>query len=248
MTLPVLLIRPADNDVDREELSRRGISVVECPLLRVETLADAAGAMKMIEHLVPGHWLTAVSGNAIRSLTELVGVEKLRRLVSSGVKCAAVGEATAQHLVGLGAEHVVVPERNDAAALADALVELEPNGTAVIPKGNLAMATLPSVLRTAGWTVYSEIVYRILEITEPPEILDQLEQGDFAAIVVRSPSAARALARWVGPSAPPVVCAGQTTAIAIREAGMKEAAVARSARPKDIADAVAAVIEEVTRA
>jgi len=246
MTLrPVLLIRPSDNDVDREALSERGIPSLECPLLRVSTVADPSGARVLLDHVTPGAWVVAASGNAIRSWAELVGADSLRLALSTGVEFAAVGESSARALGSVGARDVVIPSLTNAAALANELVERQAVGVAIIPKGNLAMSTLPAVLETNGWRVFSEVVYTITEIDDEPPILGRVADGEFSAVVVRSPSAARAMARWIDTTSLPVVCAGETTAAAVRQIGFPVAAIARSSRPADVADAVHMVVTRV---
>ena len=70
-----------------------------------------------------------------------------------------------------------------------------------------------------------------------------IEAGDVSAVVLRSPSAVRALVAHARvPATVPVVCAGRTTEGAAREAGLTVARVAPSPSSIDVARAVAELL------
>jgi uroporphyrinogen-III synthase len=70
-----------------------------------------------------------------------------------------------------------------------------------------------------------------------------IERGEVSAIVLRSPSAVRALVSFVRPpEGIPIVCAGETTAESARTAGLNVDLVAVSPSSPDVADAVARVL------
>ena len=66
--------------------------------------------------------------------------------------------------------------------------------TAVLPQSAQARAVLPDGLRAAGWQVHSAAVYDTRPRAPSPGTVSGLASGHFAGVLVRSPSAADALA------------------------------------------------------
>jgi uroporphyrinogen-III synthase len=181
-----------------------------------------------------------------------------------GVRFAAIGEATAKKYSEFGIDDALTPAVSTAAGLAEMLLSLEPvrarnaaegshatAPTALIPLGNLAMPTLTTALDAAGWRRISEVVYETAAVADEPESAAGLRAGEFSALLLRSPSAARAVAHHAGlelggPSIDvPVICGGETTAETARQLGFNVLSVA----PATSAQATAqAIFETVTSA
>ncbi len=184
-------------------LRARGACVLEAPVLVVRTDPSAeASADALVEAVRESADLLALtSAAALRALTELVGEEALRAALAEGAErglvVAAVGRGTARAARDLGVTDVVVPDVQDSEAMLAMLADREP-GSAVLPRGNLAMRGLQEGLAAAGWRVLAEQVY----VTEPidpgtdPAIagaVRAVRAGAVDSVVLRSPSGVRAV-------------------------------------------------------
>jgi uroporphyrinogen-III synthase len=227
----VLLVRAlAGDDRDAQELRRLGLPVVEDPYLTVTTCQDG-GAPGRARHVLDSiassaDWLVVTSQAALRALAELAGDAELAASVTAGsergIRFASVGAATAAAMEGWGARHVLVPATATSAGLLSELAA-EPAASLIAPQGGQAMKGLASGLRELGWAVDEVVVYETATSTARPPSADRLAAGDFGAVVLRSPTAVRAVAGFVPdlPAATAVVCGGPTTAAAAEAAGMR---------------------------
>ena len=250
MTKPVLLIRADGNQDDAQALADLGIETVIDPYIRIDRAPDAADAQRLLAELAMTgpKWLIATSVNAIRCFAELVGEDVLREAIASSVdlKFAAVGERTAQSLRDLDASEVLTPELSDSAALAEMLATIgakQGTQTAIIPSGLLAMKTLPNKLEAAGWKLIQGVVYTTVTVAVEPETAAAARAGDFAAVIFRSPSAARAFLSFVPVPRMPLVAAGFTTAKVIEDAGLTVASIPSNPTPKSVATAVSELLK-----
>lgn len=250
MTLPVLLIRSEGNDTDAQSLAARGIDSIDDPYVHISPVGDSMMAHMLVEQLRERAddrtWFIATSPMTMPALIELVGEHVLREAIASavarGVHAAATGERTARTLRDLGFTTVMVPMVASAKALIEDLADVPP-GRAIFPCGNLALATLPDGLRRLGWHLAQVVVYETSTVGHEPMSVDLIRRGEISAIVLRSPSAARALVHFVAPPLSiPVICAGSTTADSARDLGIDVAAVAVSPGAEDVAAAVARVL------
>ena len=264
MTVRVLLVRPATaRDDDADLLARAGCEVVADPYLVVAPSADPGARQRAREALAAiadgADWLIVASRNAIGALAELTSDAEVTQAVTAGsargLRVAAVGEATAAAVRQFGATHVLLPEVGTGAALAQALVAQAvvaqaATSSAVLPRGNQAMRELPAILRQAGWTVDDPVVYETSTIAVRPSSADLLADGFFDAVVVRSPSAVRAVHEHVRalPASTVVVCGGPTTAGEAERLGL--ATIVQSPGPDahSVARAVVEAIESGERA
>jgi uroporphyrinogen III methyltransferase/synthase len=250
MTYPVLLIRSEGNDTDADSLNALGIDSIDDPYVRITPVGDSMMADMLIEQLRERAdertWFIATSPMTMPALIELVGEHVLREAISAavsrGVHAAATGERTARTLRDLGFPTVMVPMVSSAKALVEELADIPP-ARAMFPCGNLALDTLPDGLRQLGWHLAQVVVYETATVTREPMSVELIRRCEISAIVLRSPSAARALVHFIPPPVPmPVICAGSTTAEAARELGLDVVAVAASPGADDVAAAVAQVL------
>ena len=246
MNKPVLLIRGTGNETDATALSALGITSLIDPYLEITVSDDQTDAIEMYNFLCNSEgplWLIATSTNAIKYWTEIVGVDKITTALSANneLRYAAIGEATAAALIALGARQVLTPQSANSDSLITALVEF-PASTAIIPGGNLAMAQLPNALLNSGWTLKSGVVYTTSPIEAEPSSVTRLQQGELAAVLIRSPSAARALLARVPHPNIPIICAGQTTSRAVEALGIRVAAVSEDPTPGAVAATIVSVL------
>jgi uroporphyrinogen-III synthase len=249
----VLLVRAlGGDDKDAEALRARGATVTEDPFLVVRASVDP-GALERAEHVLDAvgtdaDWLVATSQAALRALIELTSEERLRDSIihgrDRGLQFAAVGEATGAALVALGARSVLVPEVNTAEALRAELATRSPS-TIVAPQGSQAMKGLAGGLRAVGWQVDEVVVYETSTVTERPAAADALVAGDFAVVVLRSPTAARAVASFVPrlTDRTTVVCGGPTTAAEVERLALGTVVVSPGPTADAVADTVLACLD-----
>lgn len=250
MSYPVLLIRSEGNETDAESLRALGIDSIDDPYVRIAPVGDSMMAHMLVEQLRERAdeqtWFIATSPMTLPALVELVGEHVLREAIASavsrGVQAAATGERTARTLRELGFPKVMVPVVSSAKALVEEFADMPP-ARAMFPCGNLALDTLPDGLRQLGWHVAQVVVYDTWTVSQAPMSVELIRRCEVSAIVLRSPSAARALVHFVLPPIPiPVICAGETTAQAARELELDVVAVAASPSADDVASTVAAVL------
>ena len=253
-SLPVLLIRATENERDALALGTFGFKTVIDPYLSIQPLeqkdAALAGAKLYRELALLGRndWVIVTSSNALKYWSESYGPGSLSRELKSaaklGVRFAAVGKTSEKVFSELGITEVLTPQISTSEQLAEELLALNfRTGTALIPAGNLALAGIGTKLSGAGWSVKNSIIYRTMAVEVRPASVDDVDGGKFSAVVFRSPSAARAFARWNpvtegSQSAKlPVVCGGPTTAEAARQLGLNVVAVASSPDSDSVASA-----------
>ncbi len=263
--LPVLLIRSEGNENDAASLASHGLGVVSDPYVQISPVSGG-DASRLVALLAggDGSWLVATSPMTVPSLIAALGEEPLRAAVAQGMamglRAAATGQRTADSLLALGFDEVVVPQQSSAQGLVDALtgggdsastadvplpdVSAGPGRPrAIFPRGNLALRTLPEGLRAKGWEVEEEVVYVTASVDAPPISVELIRRREVAAIVLRSPSAVRALVSFIRPGEGlPIICAGETTAAAAREAGLVVTAVSSSPSSAAVAATIAEVL------
>ena len=218
-----------------DELRARGAVVLEAPVLQVRADPAAGDSAAALTASIAdsADLLALTSAAALRALADLAGEEALRSALGSGAErglvVAAVGRGTARAAQALGVRDVLVPTVQDSEAMLEMLADHAP-GTAVLPRGNLAMRGLQEGLEAAGWQVIAAQVY----VTEPVDPLadpavtgavDAVLAGAVDAIVLRSPSGVRAVRDAVRayrerpidavPDACRLVVGGTTTAAAL---------------------------------
>lgn len=246
ITKPVLLIRANGNEADAAALDQLGITSVIDPFLQIVAEQDPTGAAELLDAVISATdqtWIIATSLNAVNYWSHLVGVEELKAAFKKeNLSFAAVGKSTAARLTNLGASSVMTGAAETSIGLLALLANQKP-ATAVIPSGNLAMKVLPSGLRQLGWNAISKMVYQNSIVTTEPASVLQISQGEFGAIVLRSPSAVRALVRFLPLLTTPLICGGPTTANELAKFNLPAAAVAQSPSAQELALLVKEVLQ-----
>jgi uroporphyrinogen-III synthase len=241
-TKQVLLVRARNNEADAAALAALGLQSVIDPYLDIIATTDGSGANRLLNELHAwgeGDWVIATSANSLKFWGELVGSTALsaafQAAAERGVQFAAVGEASARMYADFGIHRVFLPSKPYGVELAAELAALGgPGAKAIMPCGNLAMPTVTAALGDAGWTMISEVVYETSAVANRPDSAQGLagasaagQAGEpaFSALLLRSPSAARAVVEHAGVTSVPVICGGTTTAAAARELGLNVARV-----------------------
>lgn len=243
---PVLLVRANDNQADEQALAALGLGSITDPYLRMTTSESRTDADVLLAQIEAGvDWLVVTSQVAVPSWSSLVGREQLAdaltRAQSAGMRIAVVGDRTAASVEALGGSIDLIPSVPSAAGL---LAELPTDaGTVVFPHGSIAMRALPDSLASRGWEITEGVVYETTVVPIEPVSTTLLRGNDISAIILRSPSAARAVAQHLGGTTSiPVVVSGPTTADAAGALGFNVAAIASTPSAVDVAAAVASTI------
>lgn len=260
MPKPVLLIRAAGNAADAEALAALGLESVTDPYLDIRAIpgpegySAATALLEKLSGLGEGDWVIATSANGLKHWAALYGENNLRAALNAasvrGVRFAAIGPSSAKLYSKFGIHDVLVPGSAYGEALAAEVIAKAGAGAhrALVPGGNLAMPTLSNALTDAGWHVATIAVYVTSPVRHRPGSADALARGDFAAVLVRSPSAARAIFEFCGPTSVPFICGGETTAQAARELGYVVAAVAHETAPAALAQTIFEVVNSAVGA
>ncbi|MFM7030365.1 MAG: uroporphyrinogen-III synthase [Micrococcales bacterium] len=264
---PVLLVRSSGNETDAAALAAAGIPSIADSYIRVATRTDAAGAEAanaLLAKLGETDWVIATSSNGLRAWGELVGEAVLSaefaKAAGRGTRFAAIGETTRSTYAEFGIHEVLTASKAYAEVLATEVIAAAEDAsdtqaqsakplaakplTATIPLGSIALPTLSRTLAEAGWTVNAEALYETTGVSEPPVSLPKLLTGEISLVVLRSPSAANAVAKWASnPREIGVVCSGGTTAAAATAAGLKVLAVCDDPSAQTLARIVSETME-----
>lgn len=233
---PILLIRANSNEADANALKEAGIPSAIEPFLEI-SLGSKIDAESLLQSLqIENAWVVVTSRNAVESWGRLVTKEKLAEAFSnnSSLKFAAVGDGSAEVLSELGARNVQQGIEKSGQGLLGFLLSKK-SETAIIPLGSIAMRTLPEGLEKSGWKVVKAVTYINQTKTVPDSIINKINSGDYSAVVLRSPSAARALHLLVPETNLPLLCGGDQTAKEVESLGMKVAATTHDPSPEGIA-------------
>lgn len=257
MSNSVLLIRAENNEVDARALAKLGIESLIDPYLVITAAPDSEDAERLLTEIGSADWLVLTSASSMKFWSVLVGEARLAGAISSavekGLKLAALGESSAESVRKLfelaDVPEIFLPEVAYSENLAEALIALA-NGvpkTAVLPQGNIALVTLPSELAKAGWSVTTGVLYQTGTPEETPFSTFAVKQGQVGSVLLRSPSAAKAFAKFNSGSELAVICAGKTTAEAARTLGLNVKAIADAPDPESVAHATQAFINQTTK-
>ena len=217
----------AEGLVDR--LHALGATAVVVPLIATVPIAtpdEISGVASQIGSSAEPRWAAFTSATAARLVLGAAGVELL-----SGMQVAAVGPATAAALVDAGVIVELVADDADASGLAAALKARGMAGAVVwFPSAEGASRALPAALGAAGATVWVQPIYQSVMPDAAPRRLRAALHDGIDAITLTSGSTARNLVTALGgellPSGVLIVCIGEQTASAARDAGLPVHAVA----------------------
>lgn len=259
MPVAVLTRDPADAQPYASQLAALGLTVLAMPVTRTVHAPDPDALERALDD---GEYAAIVVASA-RAANELARAAE-RVKISRGTQAPArelampevwaVGPATKRALDRGGLAAHLPPDVRDGAELAARLVgSRNLAGTRVlVPRAEDGRTEGIEILRGAGASVVEVIAYRTVAAS-PDDLAvlpgaDALATGRAAVLCVFAPSQVAALAtvmagRGASLSALAVaVCAiGETTAQALRDAGIERVAVAAAPTPEGMARAVSSV-------
>jgi uroporphyrinogen-III synthase len=221
-TLRVAVTR--DEDASGElsaALRARGLEPVSCPVVASAPPPEPERLQEAARHLERYDWLIVASRRAL----EAVLAARDERPLPQSLRTAAVGPRTAAALARWSAQPPIVPERSGAAALIEVLRQLGPwsGKRCLLPRALDGGTELGCALRAMGAAVDEIAAYRTIERSKK-EIATAWTRARAEAVVIASPSAARALVGAVGVAAlvrlTLVMAIGDTTRDALAGLGL----------------------------
>ncbi len=228
----VLTRDPAAVEPYAAALAPLGLEVVAMPLTRYESV-DA-------DLTVAADFIAVASPRA---------AQELARAGAPKGEVWALGQATARVLADASITAIVPEGVRDGAGLARALAPKVSGKRVLVPRAEGGRPELCEELRTAGAEVIDVVAYRTIRVAaDDPAIergLQLLRSAACAVCVVFAPSQAIALLQLVTPETR-FVAIGETTATALKAAGMTAVAIATSPTPEGIASAVSSVYPKST--
>lgn len=219
----ILLPRPAGADADAVLLERAGIDVVADPYIEITPILDelTMAERRRLAACLPASALVITSARALSSLVDFCDVDR------SGT-VYAIGPTSADACRAAGFTDVRLPEDGANNVALTRLIAGERPASVVIPRSSAAPSSLVDDLAALGITVHHAMLYTTATVDRRPDSADALAADAFDAVIVRSGSAARALAHHVPawPTQTRIVAAGRSTALVLRELGLPVSAVA----------------------
>lgn len=241
--MSVLLMRPRRNEDDRAALEDRGLQTIVEPWLEVSAVANEAGAMRLIDLLGAAgtKWLVVTSLNAVDFWQGQLPAGLLEETIADNpsIRFAAIGESTARRARELGATEVLLAEEGTSRYVADAIAAEEP-APVILPSGSISMRSIPDALVPKGFVMHEEVFYTTTVVDTPPASALQVHHGGLDAVVVRSPSAARALHQHCPKphASVALIATGPTTAREMERLGLPVWATSPASSARAVADTV----------
>ncbi len=233
-----------------EQLRTLGATPVELPTIAIEPPRNPAPMERAVSGLVQGRyaWVAFTSTNSVRAVRERLEEIGLDARVFSGVKIAAVGDATSDALQSFGLRPDLVPSKEMSSEAMAAEWPwhddvLDPLDRVLLPRADIATENLVAGLKAKGWAVEEVTAYRTVRAAPPPvEMRDSLRAGAFDAVVFTSSSTVRNLLALAGRPAPTTLVAaiGPQTAATAAELGLHVDVVAETPSVAGLAAALAA--------
>jgi uroporphyrinogen-III synthase len=260
MAVAVLTRDPVDAHGYASVLTPLGLGVVAMPVTRFESALDPDALARALDRTRYVAIVVASPRAAHELARAMSALAATRATVPELPEIWAVGPATKRALDIAKLPATVPPQVRDAAALARRLVRArEVAGKPVlVPRAEEGRTEALEILRTAGAQVVDVIAYRTLAVAPDDASVqagaDLLARGQAAVCAVFAPSQVTALAGVLlarnlvlGEISTRFCAIGETTAAALRAAGVAEVAVATAPTPEGMAHAVGSVYPATSR-
>jgi uroporphyrinogen III methyltransferase/synthase len=210
----------------RSKLAVHGAEVLTQPAIRIAEPVDWAPVDSALGHLDDYDWLVFTSGSGVDGL--------MGRILSRGkdaralgkVKLAALGKGTSERLRQYHLVPDLAPEKVNASALAQTLMDDAPGGAFLLARATGDQPVLAEELEEIGAGVDQIPVYRTVDVDEPnQDVADALKAGEVHWITVTSSPTARSLVRLYGDllKSAKIVSISPLTSATLRELGYEPA-------------------------
>jgi uroporphyrinogen III methyltransferase/synthase len=235
-------------------LGSYGAVPVEVPTIAVEPPRTPAPMERAVKGLYEGKyaWVVFTSTNAVKAVREKLEEFGLDARALSGVKIAAVGDATAQALRDFGLQPDLVPtgQQSSEGLLAEWAPYddvFDPIDRVFLPRADIATDTLLAGLQELGWQADDVTAYRTVRAAPPPAATrEALKGGGFDAVLFTSSSTVRNLVGIAGKPHDTTVLAaiGPQTQATAQELGLRVDVLAPKADVAALVEALAAFAVE----
>jgi hydroxymethylbilane synthase len=216
-----------------------GVEVLHLESIRIE----ATGIQAKVSQAA---WVVITSANAFPFANGIVQAQ-----LRGGARLAVVGDATRRAAESEGF-HVDLTGPRDGAALAAALADVAVPGDRVLCLGSdIARPETSATLKAAGFDVSTVAVYtNVASDSVPEDVLRAVERGAVSVVTFASPSAVLAFVSLLGSSVAALsgasfVAIGETTATAMRDAGLPVHEIAAEPGATAMAEAVQRALHTV---
>ena len=183
----------------RGRLSVLGAEVLTQAAIRIAEPVDWSPVDAALDRIEQYDWLVFTSGNGVDGMMNRI-FSRGNDLRSLGrVRIATLGQGTAERLRSFHLNPDLAPDKVDAPALAQALMEDSAGGAILMARATGDRPALAEELEEAGAAVDQVPVYRTVDVDEPnQDVADALKAGEVHWITVTSSPTARSLVRLYG--------------------------------------------------
>ena len=228
-----------------------GATPVEVPVLEIQPPESYAPLDSALQSLKDYDWLILTSANTVRALADRAALLGFPLVHHSGLKVAAVGEATAAAARHEGFQITLTAESYVAESLVEALVGRVAHQKILLARATVARDVIPDALQAAGAEVnFVDAYQNVLPEAAPEQLRQAISEGIDAATFTSSSSVThlQTAARAANVSWPfagvPAVSIGPITSGTLRESNWKPAI---EANPSDVSGLIAAVAQLLAR-
>jgi uroporphyrinogen III methyltransferase/synthase len=217
-----------------ERIEELGGEVLEFPMIKIAEPFDFEAFDQTLHNLNQFHWLVFTSRNGVKAFFQRMRTKRMDIRSLSGLKLAAVGEATAEELDKLGFNTDYTPDRYTTGDLLAGLIKkVAPGEKVLLARTDIANRELAEGLAAEKISVVDLVVYRTL--TSPmarEEILNAIIRGRVDFITFTSSATVTHFVAVIGPenihelSKIKTVCIGPITAATAAGLGLTVAATA----------------------
>jgi uroporphyrinogen-III synthase len=246
----VLVMRAASQASKLSEgLRALGVEPIEIPVIEIRPPADFAPLDRALRSLANYDWLVLTSANTVEALADRAAALGLSLTTVTGLKVAAVGEATATAARDAGLPVALVPETYVAESLAKSLAEQTRGKKVLFARASVARDVIPDALRAAGASVDVVDAYRNVMPASASVLLREVLKKGIAGAAFTSSSSVTHLAgaaHEAGIAFPfagvAAISIGPITSRTLRDLGWEPAAEATQSDVPGLAQAVARAI------
>ncbi|HSM59051.1 MAG TPA: hydroxymethylbilane synthase [Candidatus Sulfomarinibacteraceae bacterium] len=168
-----------------DRLRALGAEPVLVPTIRIAPVADTTELDQAINSLSDYDWVIFTSVNGVSIFWERIEALGKGKAIFEDVRVSAIGPATGQALAEAGVEPDFVPDEFVAERIAEGLGDVE-GLTILLPRAELARATLADMLVEQGARVEEIATYRTLPALISEDELAQLEDVDLVTFTSSS--------------------------------------------------------------
>jgi uroporphyrinogen-III synthase len=210
-----------------EKLRSLGAVAVELPIIAIAPPDNFAELDAAIRRLKQYDWVVFTSVHGVEYFLNRMSALGISIDLLKSRKVSAIGSATARALTDAGKIPDYVPDEFLSKRIVDGMGDL--NGKRILlPRADVALETLPRILRERGAATHEVVAYRtIIPVELTAEKVRLVFEEGVDLVTFTSPSTVRYLSRLLGENELPkvlrrtkVACIGPVTAEAAKELGV----------------------------